>query len=663
MLSTILPILVGFIISNQESFDKINQAFYQDYQEIEIAYHPDFDRNQLIQEISALKSGTIVSQYTFVVEKELIIFTNDLTIKERIPKTNLKIQVKPFAKVGEVGLGDKFFIKKAREDVEEIFVKYGTILSHDTLQGVCVYRQNTALFLSLIYLVFLFFLMMSLTLIRMRKEILLKKLHGYPFFEVLKSTIGIEKISVVIYMLSSLLSLGMVFFNNLPLTNFVIFLMAIDLIFFILFSILLMILYRFLNFNTYKNKRFEKSMTYCLCAGLLILTSLSLSQINSSFKDMSSLYEKFKTLSKLSQTKNIYHFGSSKSTNRDDMATELIFEEKSRAFYKSLSQTENTFVIQALRYAQKGDFNPLTHKANKGVLYSGEWVAKYSDNLNYYTNPAGNSLLVDSRYLKRNLIKIKDKDFFSRDFNGNIIYLLVPEKYRSLHDEIIKDYEKSAENELDFIPGSKFEIVYTENNQEYFTYTIDKGDPALGHSVVDPIAIVMNDNLISGNTFGNLLAEGLFYENEESNLKKVYQTIKPSVEKAGFENEITYVSAVYYRYLNKYKDSLVYVINQVLRLAILLLFEVILLKQITYYFVKSKAKQLYLKYTLGYALSDRLLDGLFIPSVILLVATIYANFLAYSWLSISLALVLLFIAFFDCFQMQKKLIKKRGNLS
>lgn len=241
-----------------------------------------------------------------------------------------------------------------------------------------------------------------------------------------------------------------------------------------------------------------------------------------------------------------------KNTGEDtNTETYLQIAERSWKAFRVLEESADLMLIDAYNYQDvDGEGTPLYTLNN----------LKYPQEI----DPNGKSIRVNVNYLKEHPIETADgEDLFSQIFYSDTdLYVLVPEKYRSMEQDILKAYQENfyfekvtAENSYNEMASRaerstltlddlKVEIIYVKDGQKYDTYRPGDCAVADGGWVTDPIVQVYTSN-IHCNYAHSFLSQWSYFRSEQATPEQAYQEILPALTQTGTENSIQQVKLVH----------------------------------------------------------------------------------------------------------------------
>lgn len=306
-----------------------------------------------------------------------------------------------------------------------------------------------------------------------------------------------------------------------------------------------------------ENRNIDKrrKLAGVLPGGVIVLKvmvlALLLVTITKAFDFMTAFKEKSASFGSWERTKNIYKIQYSLLDNSleelmSDYEEDRALNDRLQNFYNVLSQKKNCFLIKADNFAQ-------IVLNNGEIIYENEY---YGDD--FYEFPLGKWITIDENYLKINPINTCDgtelKDNIIHD--TNVMNILVPEMYREYENIIV---EKALEGfyfkkvTVDNIYNEKLNlpmnetakeellvnVIYVENNQNYYTYQINRGD--MYNMVMDPLVYIYIGNVDSSD-MGSMINTCVFYISESED--RTFLELQDVIDEAGTP-DITGVKSVY----------------------------------------------------------------------------------------------------------------------
>lgn len=239
-------------------------------------------------------------------------------------------------------------------------------------------------------------------------------------------------------------------------------------------------------------------------------------------------------------------------------------------------------------FKEYNDKGGLLIRPSDYILYGKFFESEELKNRKEYHPTKGNSLQVNSEYLRKNPIyDLNDNQISIDDEYGDYLIILVPEKYKNVEEDLLQEYkewyqfkkfiDEDIYNEYMNIqaeehPEVKIEIIYTKNGQESFLY-----DPLLEvenqNSVIDAIHIIINSENIGGDSFLNYVSSQRFFLKVDGSVEgDAYSKISNTIEKLNMEKIISNAYTLYssvdsyvYKLQNEIKS---YIISMIIVLAL-----------------------------------------------------------------------------------------------
>ncbi len=327
--------------------------------------------------------------------------------------------------------------------------------------------------------------------------------------------------------------------------------------------------------------------------------------------------------------------------NYASLTDENVLNEKIYKVYKDLSDLDKVFIMNTLNYE---------HSMIENISTDNEDDYNYHINVNCEDDlysPYGKSITVDINYIKKHAIKaVAKKNIIDLiDENDDVLNVLVPEKYKEHEDYIKSSYKewfyfqkinvpnmyrqdsKQAKIEKN-IEDLKINIIYIEDNQQYFTYNLYSGNSK--NTIKDPIITVYTGN-IDNSYLGSCLGSYVFFEAKDQ--YSALNEISPITQKYNVL-ELNSVSSVYDQKGEEIKNLEDSIDKLVQNTIIIFLLLIMLMVVITYsyymmYFPVIIIKSLY-GHCFTYIYKHLILVNLFINlSIIPLVAIVYKKISLY----------------------------------
>lgn len=644
--AALLMFFVTLILAGLMSEKLTQEYLYEDTNQLNAIYDSNkFDYEDFIREVEKLgKQNLTISQYTFTSEDTLNIYTNRPKTYKKSSGGQLKVSVYDFKEVKNIGLGTTFYVRGDSRKVATALSKNMTLHAVNLVKTSAFVLNSTMITLS-IFIVMILILLMFLYLQANKKMILIQKTLGYGILQTWIYTMRENIDFIISFIVGAVLGiLSSIFLGYLlDVKSYLLLVFGIIVVGILILTVQTIFLICYYHLCRLRN---PLSVHYrqMFVTFLLVIFGASIWFSFRTINPIASTLNQIRVDKIASRqwqgTQDIYKTNITNQINRDNKAEEKNYSEKAKAYYQSINSQLSTFIIIANNFTMI-DRDPDT----KEPIYIGQQVMPNETVQDYITEPFGNSIIVDKNYLKRQNIKIHDSNFFQRSVDKNIVYILVPDKYKRFDTEIIKNYSANAIEKIGYSKMPKFKIIHTFNNQKYFTYNINLGDPATGNNLVDPIAVVFNKNLVDLQTFGNILTTdgGLFFE-KNSEDQDAFNLLKPAIKKVGLSNTLNMSVSVYKdfsRYLAKQRSTL---LAQTLHLLLLILIDCLLIKEIIILFFELNKKQLIVKWVLGYSRIGLLFDTIFWPLLVILAISVFYQLINYSIINYAFALILIVVS-------------------
>ena len=483
-----------------------------------------------------------ISKYIYRNTNELIIYTNDLSIYDRVniysgkspevntdqfvstyktkdnnqvgiffkTEPNLNITIKNIDTTNEFGLDGVYYISLYGSKTIQDFINYWD----NSMGNIDIYRnENTNLYIDSamlapisVLLVFVILCVMQYSNSQLKKSAILK-LNGFSTFEV--SLIKILSLSKLLFLsgitilVLFILYIFFTFQNNNYYLNLILLYMSILVILIIALNILntIFLIYKLQNENELSLLKGKKSykltviFSYILKFFCVIFFLSSVNNFHSNFL----LYQSnISNLSDWGKTEHIHRMKLNYSGERD-LAIDLLISNRISLLYKDLVENKDMFIIDASNY-------------NK--ISSGEYIyIANSVDIPADINPNGKTVTIDENYLKVNPIYDSNNlvIYNQIQYDPYVLNILVPEKLREFENQIkanfrehfyfqkvIVDniYNTELDNALNYtdISDLSINIIYVKNDQQYFTFSA-LVEPDNYNTIYDPIAIIYTNNV------------------------------------------------------------------------------------------------------------------------------------------------------------------------
>lgn len=309
-----------------------------------------------------------------------------------------------------------------------------------------------------------------------------------------------------------------------------------------------------------------------------IVISIALNALN-----MSNYYDRgLSALKHWENSKDIYKISVNPPLSKiNDFQYENNLHNRFLKFYLAEKSNYNIFMINS------NNFIPISF-INGAPLYS------YSENVNEeqsYYHPLGCSITIDMNYLNHNPIMLSDDFDLNKDFrnNPNTLNLLVPESLRPYEKLIIDNYldhfyfskvtvsniyNEALNHPLNHQPKNdlSINIIYTKNNQKYFTFNHKTGDDK--NQITDPIAIIYN-NEMHVSFLGAAMTSSVYFE--DSSNDQAYLQLSKALKMHNI-TEIKQVRSVHAEITDTVTQLRKLYINELIALLIACVFTVITLR-------------------------------------------------------------------------------------
>lgn len=314
------------------------------------------------------------------------------------------------------------------------------------------------------------------------------------------------------------------------------------------------------------------------------------------------LNQKLANLSLWNKTKNIY---STKVTFNGENNREVDYKtgQVMKEFYHNMEKEYKSFMIDASNYS----------------MLNGEYVYNLNtEEKDAELSPSGKSITINLNYLYYNPIELSSGTIEEKIIRDpNVMNVLVPKKFQKYENTIKDEYRKHfhfQKIEVDNIYNEEFNkpanttkeedlsvnIIYTENNQNYFTYDSMIAEENK-NTIQDPIAIVDTGNFHS--SFYLSYVSRCFYF--ESTDKDPYSFILPAINKSHAQSSIQSIDSLYDKHGQEIQDLRAEKEKLLVFIIMLIVANVVITyNTVSSYYQKNKLK-LYIKKIFGYSPIER----------------------------------------------------------
>lgn len=280
-------------------------------------------------------------------------------------------------------------------------------------------------------------------------------------------------------------------------------------------------------------------------------------------------------------------------------------EIKLKQFYDLINQ-DGGFLIDAQNYV-------LVDGENHLYDYNAPGEESYYD-------PYGRTIIVNENYLKVNSITCNGstESILSQiDDRDNVYNILVPfnlKKYESkIQERFLEDfyfkkieveniYNKEKGDTLNNTLKSELmvNIIYIDDNQEYFTYSNIEDEN--GCKIINPIVVLETGN-IDYSYYLSYLSRCVYFKYEGMD---VFDYLAPRISKADVLSEIQSVTAIYDNHGKQIYNLEVNINCAVIAVAVIMLLFVIIGFVIISAYYQEKKYQIYIKKVFGFSLIQRI---------------------------------------------------------
>lgn len=666
---------------------KTHNSLYSDKVEIDIKnYKEDIDFDKIFRDISDIskKYNINISQYINNSDRSIYIFsTNPKNDKEfklekgefpknnssqyvsnkfekdnigvlKIPSNIIYIRIYSFDQIKNWGLDQKFIIsnlqKEDYNDVINTFNGFGDIeinYGENNIFWGYLLNNNPELIVCFIISFLVLLLMITYYLISSKKLIAIKDIFGHSKISVIKRLIYPLILEFVI---CDVISVSIIclynYISNRKSINIEFILMTIVLLLVLLLGI---VLYSILLFNLIyetiklkdilRGKGDKINLNRLINLNKLILFTIIIFigvLINYNYY---LLKNRLNTLDYWNKTQNIYKIFMSHVPDMDNLSEGRSQNESLKNLYKKLEKNKQAFIIDSENY---------------GVINGSYIYEKAIESGRFEYGADGKCITIDINYLKQNPIKPYNTNKSIKylvDNNKNTLNLLVPYKYKSLEkqiydsyldtfylqkvrvDNLYREYMNLPKNKISK-DDLKINIIYVNNNQEYFTFSSDLGDTQNKNCIIDPITIIYTDNVDSSYIAKWMSNDMYFVDKSEGN---AYLDIAKYFKETNTENMMQkFVKSIYLEANEEIITLQSRINNLVFILIILLVVTMFFSLTCISLFYKNNSYKIYLKTLLGYSMINNNLKIIYTITIINSIAILLNLLLNFTYLKLIL---------------------------
>lgn len=537
----------------------------------------------------------------------------------KFPSNELYLRIYDFNEIINWGLDKNFIISNVSnnnyENIIDEFEKFGAIEVNNQIPkifyGYLFNDPSLIICVILSSIILLFFI--TYYLIICKKKISLSILLGLNKFEIICKTITpiailtlcIDSILVSSILFYKYIEEKNIFFKEYTLTSIIVLIVVLAII--LLYSAFICnIIINTIDIKSILRGKSEKPELNVLIQINKFFIFLAIIFVSVMLKNKYYLLNsKLENLQYWNKTQNIYKILISATANLDNLEIGRRQNDKLEHLYKTLELNKGAFLIDAENFTVLNDEYAYLHFQNE-------------DDFKY--GASGNSITIDKNYLIQNPITLYNTEESVDNlinYDSNVLNILVPNRYRSLEKEIISSYldtfyfrKVTVDNlyrEYMNLPLNtmkkddlRINIIYTNDNQKYFTYSLEIGYIKDGNCIIDPIAMIYTDNIDSSFIYAWMTSSIYFTDTSNG---KAYDNIVKYLKETDSQNIVQKFVLSTYMEVNKEIISLKNKINDLLFIC-LIFFIVILFFSLSYIsiFYKNNSYKIYLKILLGYSI-------------------------------------------------------------
>lgn len=589
-------ILVTLIIGNVMFFNFISNTLSRDFlfkeqTIVQFKYKEDYqvsDFNNSIKTFSETKNINI-AQYTFLGERDLNIYGSNCQFAPNInlkkgdypnknqflaneesvdkkqsgviyhPSKYWSLKVYDFGQIKNVGLSDTFYVSGLdNQNTYQAFLKefeqYGEVTTKSVDVSWWKYI-NIPLLMTLLLCFAILFVFTYYYLRYSKQRLLVNRIWGNSELVTLMSLFN----KTIIFTLFSVLAI-LITFVSIVLANglatylveivWKLLLFNVLLFIFILFPMYFFGLLRIKKIDQAKSDQRMQSSRQHLAINLVIkfvLLCLFIGTFIASYQSLQTLNTRLANIDVWEATKDIFKVkvGVLPEGIQDDLKADKELNDNLSAFYEEGTSKKEMFLMYSNNF-QRSETNTFFY----------ETYLKKGSEIN---SPEGNSVEIDFNYLKLNPIKsIKGQNVGKEAIiSDKVLNIIVPNSKKGLEKDIKNTfldyfYFQKVEvaniyNEALDLPAValskedlRVNIIYAENNQDYFSYDSNTGDFRTGN-ITDPIAIVYTGNIDSSSIGAHVTSSVYFVDKSNGD---AFNAILPLISNSN-AREITHVRSVY----------------------------------------------------------------------------------------------------------------------
>ncbi|GIO25048.1 DUF1430 domain-containing protein [Oceanobacillus sp. J11TS1] len=622
-----------------------------DHQEVNIIPNDERSQDEFLDAIQQFskKHHVNISQYTFLDDETMHIYSTNLEDDPNIdlvdgtfpeenefiannfnyennqsgmistPPSQLDLKFHNMDQVINVGLQDILYISSSNQDIntelEKVLSPFGHIEFVNNELSPFYFVDLTLLLI--VFFTFINFSIVSIFYIFSEKKLIyIYQLWGYSFKEIFK---GLMKpfFKVASYILGSCiiaLTIFIFYFKQYHYVYiyiglfFIVVIIVMSIGFLIAFLMIRMILRLGISSVNLKGKLPFKNYAIASVMAKFIITSILLSVNIFSVTSLLDLNKQLESNEYWNITEGLYRINVHIPDNvMNNLSADRQINNKLSDFYDELNEKKSAILIDSVNFLN----------IDLGIndsIYAYELDTEESGS-NPHTSIDGRNVTINENYLDFNPIYTIDgenaKDKINYD--SETLSLLVPEKLRDYEEEIkhnFLDFFYFQKVEVDNIYNEEIglplnsisiddldiQIIYVENNQDYFTLNSNSGD-LNNNLVTDPIAVIyqptMDTSFISAHVTTNLY----YYDNSES----AYSSISNVLNDTDTLGYIPSVSSVFQEKGQEIAEAKQLMYQQIITLIFMLILSFLCIIIFTWCYYAPNIYKLYIEYLFGYS--------------------------------------------------------------
>jgi len=606
LIGLILIILIGASV-NAYVNDDYEATFLYGKQQINMIYYPDSDATmqEIIGKMVQFSNETdaVIEQYAFMGDDVLNIYSTK-PIQGASPPSNWKVNLYPFDQVENVGLGSKFYATKTLTESQKL--TFQTLFETNAQVEFSMDRiePNQIINKPLLYVTLtvgiLWVLFLVLSVLSNQKNVTLKKIWGYTYFDQLVEfmkpvtlMLGIGVTANVLGIIIKSVVSSQIYLLPIKMTALLKTMILTILLMVILIAVFIYLTTKESSGNIIKGHSKIRWRSYVVKAIAIVIIFMVLNQ---SFTNAVYLRQRISQKDAWKQTEEIYKV--SVHQTYSDLLEDRDYNDRAEMFYRELTKNKQGFLMITDNFERLEEHGHYFYEIN-------------TEGIETLCSPYGRSITIDKNYLDRHLIESDEPIEAQIVEDEDVLNILVPLHLKKYESEIKRQYQtwfynskidveniyneamKKPLNEQS-IETLSVNLIYVKDKQKYFTYNIKNGDE--NNQITDPIAIIYTSN-IDTSTIGAYLTRGVFLSNDSKG--NAYNAIMPIIQ----ETAMYEVKSVY-SVFNENSDEIIWLQNQIFEqlTGILLFLTIALISELLmiWSYCEANQKEIQIKSLWGY---------------------------------------------------------------